>query len=218
MPKVAPQIEVPKRVRLSPAQRKQLILEAALVEFGAHGFDGASTTKIAQRAELSQAGLYAHFKSKEDILLSLLTEMLLPAPTEYETASALQHKSVADFIEESYATLCDEKKLAVVRVLIAESARIPRLIAQWRERGMLPYLEYRQQQVDALIASGKLQKNAVTQNAKILMAPLINVLLVRLIMGDSAEAQAECQELRQAHEAMVHAFAIPQPDVLQPNT
>lgn len=94
MPNLESHTEVRKRVRLSRAQHKHRILAAALVEalvkFGARGLEGASTTTIAQRAVLSQTGLHAHFKSKEDILLSLLTEILLPAHNAFETANALQ--------------------------------------------------------------------------------------------------------------------------------
>jgi AcrR family transcriptional regulator len=41
------------------------LLEAALVEFGAKGFDGASTRSIAQRADAHQPQINYHFESKE---------------------------------------------------------------------------------------------------------------------------------------------------------
>lgn len=68
MPQVLEKSHLKKRTRLAPEVRKQLILDAALTEFSERGYDGASTTLIAKRAGLAQAGIYAHFKSKEDIL------------------------------------------------------------------------------------------------------------------------------------------------------
>lgn len=44
---------------------RQELLAAALVEFGARGFDGASTRSIAQRADAHQPQINYHFESKE---------------------------------------------------------------------------------------------------------------------------------------------------------
>lgn len=76
----------------SPGQRRkrrgsQLValdlLEAALVEFAAHGFEGASTRAIAERAGAHQPQINYHFASKEqlwhaavDHLFGLLTAEL----------------------------------------------------------------------------------------------------------------------------------------------
>jgi TetR/AcrR family transcriptional regulator len=52
--------------RTRPDIREQL-LDAALVEFGAKGFDGASTRSIAQRADAHQPQINYHFESKEQL-------------------------------------------------------------------------------------------------------------------------------------------------------
>ncbi len=44
---------------------RQRLLESALVEFGAKGFDGASTRSIAQRVDAHQPQINYHFDSKE---------------------------------------------------------------------------------------------------------------------------------------------------------
>jgi AcrR family transcriptional regulator len=63
------------------------LLESALVEFGAKGFDGASTRSIAQRADAHQPQINYHFASKEalwfaavDQLFGLLREQLAEVP------------------------------------------------------------------------------------------------------------------------------------------
>lgn len=78
----------------APAQRKvrprraredirEVLLESALIEFGAKGFDGASTRAIAQRVEAHQPQINYHFESKSalwtasvDYLFGLLGEAL----------------------------------------------------------------------------------------------------------------------------------------------
>ena len=80
--------------RPSPAQKKvrprrartdirEALLESALIEFGAKGFDGASTRAIARRVEAHQPQINYHFESKSalwtasvDYLFGLLGEAL----------------------------------------------------------------------------------------------------------------------------------------------
>ncbi|HWE65685.1 MAG TPA: TetR/AcrR family transcriptional regulator [Acidimicrobiales bacterium] len=59
--------EGPKRVRVrrERADIRAALLQSALVEFGAKGFDGASTRSIAQRVGAHQPQINYHFESKE---------------------------------------------------------------------------------------------------------------------------------------------------------
>lgn len=73
----------PPRRRRSRADIRDRLLDAALVEFGAKGFDGASTRAIAERADAHQPQINYHFASKEalwfaavDHLFGLLAQVL----------------------------------------------------------------------------------------------------------------------------------------------
>lgn len=55
----------PVRVRRARADIRKALLESALVEFGAKGFDGASTRSIARRVSAHQPQINYHFESKE---------------------------------------------------------------------------------------------------------------------------------------------------------
>lgn len=52
--------------------RRQKIIAAATKLFYELGYDNASTRELAKEAGLSNAGIYYHFKEKEDILFSIL--------------------------------------------------------------------------------------------------------------------------------------------------
>jgi AcrR family transcriptional regulator len=52
-------------VRRTRGDIRQQLLDSALVEFGAKGFDGASTRSIAQRVDAHQPQINYHFASKE---------------------------------------------------------------------------------------------------------------------------------------------------------
>jgi AcrR family transcriptional regulator len=81
------------RLRRNRADIREALLESALVEFGAKGFDGASTRAIAARIQAHQPQINYHFESKSalwtaavDHLFGLLQETfrgVFPAnPTE----------------------------------------------------------------------------------------------------------------------------------------
>ena len=83
--------EAPTKLRLRRARTdiREALLESALIEFGAKGYDGASTRAIARRVEAHQPQINYHFESKAalwgaavDYLFGLLGEALdgvLPA-------------------------------------------------------------------------------------------------------------------------------------------
>jgi len=71
------------RLRRSRSDIREELLQSALVEFGAKGFDGASTRAIARRVEAHQPQINYHFESKAalwtaavDYLFGLLVEAL----------------------------------------------------------------------------------------------------------------------------------------------
>jgi AcrR family transcriptional regulator len=80
------------RIRRTRADIREALLQSALIEFGANGFDGASTMRIAERVEAHQPQINYHFTSKANLwmtavgyLFGLLQEALdgvLPSDAE----------------------------------------------------------------------------------------------------------------------------------------
>jgi AcrR family transcriptional regulator len=63
------------RQKRSLAKRTRL-KAAALTQFGDKGYEGASIEQIAQRANLAVGGFYQHYRSKRQLLLALMDELL----------------------------------------------------------------------------------------------------------------------------------------------
>lgn len=61
-----------KRRRMSAADRREAILDAALEEFSVNGFHETSLEGVADRAGISKALIYEHFSSKRDLHSALL--------------------------------------------------------------------------------------------------------------------------------------------------
>jgi AcrR family transcriptional regulator len=60
------------RKRMSAADRREVILDAALDEFARHGFHETSLEGVADQAGISKALIYEHFSSKRDLHEALL--------------------------------------------------------------------------------------------------------------------------------------------------
>lgn len=66
---------------LEPRQKRSIekrarLKEAGLALFGEKGYEGTSIDEIAKRAKLAVGGFYRHFRSKRQLLLALMDELL----------------------------------------------------------------------------------------------------------------------------------------------
>src|SRR5690348_16758057 len=59
--------------RLTSSDRKKQILEVATELFGRHGFDGVTTRQIADAAGITEAMVFRHFASKDDLYWEVLS-------------------------------------------------------------------------------------------------------------------------------------------------
>src|SRR5262245_29183203 len=57
---------------------RQRIQDVALELFAEQGYEKTSLREIAERLEVTKAALYYHFKTKEDILISLFQDLARP--------------------------------------------------------------------------------------------------------------------------------------------
>lgn len=64
------------KIRLSGKERRAQIIDAALSLFADKGFNGTKTKHIAEKAGTSEALIYRHFKTKEDLYRTALGELL----------------------------------------------------------------------------------------------------------------------------------------------
>ena len=66
---------VPRRTRIQQ-EKRELILDAALDVFSAHGFRGATIDRIADAAGMSKPNLLYYFRRKQDIYETLMQRLL----------------------------------------------------------------------------------------------------------------------------------------------
>ncbi|UCJ14784.1 TetR/AcrR family transcriptional regulator [Pseudomonas sp. MM211] len=192
-------------MRLSAEQRRQQILDAALVEFSSVGFEGATVERIAQRVGLTKAGLYAHYASKDAILEALfVTTIFSPSIQSHWqwVEGASLEETVDRFLDMAYSAIGDPQASAIFRLLITESGRSPERLRSWHEHILLPHATRRQAELDECVAKGVIPDNAVSRNFAMATSPVVIALLTQLLFGEEL-AEQEVARIRSAHREML---------------
>lgn len=123
-----------KRRYLSSVARREEILDAALIEFADRTYNAVSMERLAECAGLSKAGIYAHFKSKEEIFHALLertTKQICDFQGWLPDEDLTLPELVDVYLDRLYATFSSLATMSIYRLLLAESARTPELVQRW---------------------------------------------------------------------------------------
>jgi AcrR family transcriptional regulator len=99
--------------RLPPAERRQLVLEAAGELFGERGYDAVTLDEIAARAQVTKPVLYRHFASKQALYLALLERHRADLPRFFERVPAdLEYEQRVEAILETWFDYVAERGYA----------------------------------------------------------------------------------------------------------
>ena len=89
--------------RKSAEERREQILEAALAEFAAHGFEGGSTEAIARAVGISQPYVFRLFGTKKELFIATIERCMRGTLEMFRTASAgLKGEEALHAIGEAY--------------------------------------------------------------------------------------------------------------------
>ncbi len=89
--------------RKSAEERREQILEAALVEFAAHGFEGGSTEAIARAVGISQPYVFRLFGTKKELFIATIQRCMRGTLEMFRSAAAgLKGEEALHAIAEAY--------------------------------------------------------------------------------------------------------------------
>lgn len=201
LPHAAP--VAPTRLRLPPDQRIQQILDAALVVFSDRGFSATRMDDIAHGCGLSKGGLYAHFKSKEEVFNALLRRSLSPpelrdpGPNRPTTA-----RQLAEWVVDGlYSLLASPQTVGTLRLLIAETERVPNLVELWYANVIKPHAAMLGKVLQDFAAQHGGTPSIITREPWLVMAPVLHPMLMRLTLG--LETQVPLEHYRSSHVTML---------------
>lgn len=120
---------VPKRTEQALIRRRAIV-NAALDEFLDKGFAATRVEDVARRAGVAKGTIYLNFKDKEDLFAAILEQEIRPnidtaaiGPRRGETLAGYADRVMVPLL----SLLIQSRRAAVIRLLIGEAGRFPKL-------------------------------------------------------------------------------------------
>jgi AcrR family transcriptional regulator len=102
---------------MSAAERREMVLEAAVAEFAARGLAGTSTEDVARRAGISQPYLFRLFPTKKALFLALVERCYSRLEDSFITAAADRTGDEAlEAMGDAYERLLDDRTLLLLQM------------------------------------------------------------------------------------------------------
>jgi AcrR family transcriptional regulator len=99
------------------AERRELVLEAAVAEFAAHGLAGTSTEVVARRAGISQPYLFRLFPTKRALFLALVERCFQRVRDAFTAAAAdLTGDEALNAMADAYEQLLNDRTLLLLQM------------------------------------------------------------------------------------------------------
>jgi len=95
--------------RQTAEERREAILDAAIVEFALYGLHGAATEAIARRVGISQPYVFRLFGTKKELFLAALERVYERITTTFTDAAAATDGDVLAAMGHSYKALLDRR-------------------------------------------------------------------------------------------------------------
>jgi TetR/AcrR family transcriptional regulator, mexJK operon transcriptional repressor len=172
------------------AQRRQQIIDGALAVFAEKGFDKATNQEIAEAAGIGSPGLiYHYFESKADLLHQALVSRagMLESLTDMDGLLEMPPRDALRRLGMSFLTaIGDPENLRVVRIIMSEALRNPRMTEAWHKSSSRPLRGALIAYLSALMRAGKLRTVNPAAAATCFLGPFVTYALPGLFFGEAA--------------------------------
>lgn len=177
--------------RKPKAPRKCQILAAAFEEFAANGYAVARLDNVAKLADIAKGTIYLYFKSKSRLFRAVVQGLIHPVFEDFNSFASDFSGSASELLEEmisrQYAEVVMNRKVrAILRLLIAESGKFPKLSENYHREVIEPGVTAMRLVLEKGIASGELRETAIADFPQVLAAPSVLAVVWILILGQQA--------------------------------
>ena len=197
MPSPAP--PAPKRRRLKSAERKKELIEAAIRLFSEGGFQGTTTRRLASAAGISEALLYRHFATKEQLYDAIIDDQMRDTPRSLPPAlraAAARNddqavmKMMGELILRTY-----RRQPAYIRLQVYSALEGHGLSLRFFERQVRGHYEFLIAYFRKRIAAGAFRKAHPAAAARAWMGMVNHHGLVRTLFRDSILSLSDARAL-----------------------
>jgi AcrR family transcriptional regulator len=163
-----------KRRAATPEARRAAILEAALEEFSARGYEGARLDDVARRAGIAKGTIYLYFADKEALFQDLVRSMVNPILGKLQQtgevdlpARALVELLIETFVREVYGT----RRKDIIRLIFSEGPRFPAIAEFYHREVITRILGFVRPMLARAVARGELPDDTFVRFPQLLIAP-----------------------------------------------
>ena len=167
----------PETRRRRKAERPQEILEAAFGEFSRNGYATTTLDRIAERAGVTKGTIYVYFENKEHLFISMVQEFTKPPQETLDEMYQTYEGSTADLLRAQFSYIYqhiveDKRRREVVRMLIAEAGRFPKLADRYFDEILKPCLDRLKQAIQRGVDRGEIRNSAIVDSPQVVIAPI----------------------------------------------
>jgi AcrR family transcriptional regulator len=178
----------PTKRAVRSAERRQAIIDAALVEFAAKGFAAARLEDIAAQAGVGKGTIYLYFADKEQLFQELIRTSIVPIvdqlapPPPGTTARQMLERFSELFFEQVYQT----RRADIIRLMIAEGARFPTLAEFYYREVVSRGIFGMQMLLNYGISRGEVANPAIIKHPQLVVAPAMVAVIWHGLFGKIA--------------------------------
>lgn len=170
------------------AERKQQILDAALVVFSAKGFAMATTAEIARTAVIAEGTIYNYFPSKRELFVAVIKNFVITTPL-LELIDNIPKGNidvVFKNILQNRFDLMNSVHVSRMPSLIGEVQRDPELKALWTEQFVQPFLARMETVYRFMTASGKFRRLEPVVAVRAVGGMILGFIMLKIMEGEAS--------------------------------
>jgi len=196
-------------------EKERKILEAAIEIFAEKGFFNSSTSEIAKKASVAEGTIFRYFKTKKDLLLSILKPTILKviAPFEIDKFAKavfhLEHKTFEDFLHAIIKNRLEMvKHMSPVFKIVVQELPFQEDV---REQFKALFKEKLHPKISAVIEhfqeKGQICDMPTNTIIRLIITNVIGVVISSLIIGNSTASWNEEEEIQRTVKFIMNGLS-----------
>ncbi len=187
--------------RLSGEERRRRIVEAAVDLFSRRGFRGTTTREIAEAAGISEAMIFKHFATKQELYSAIIEAKSMTEELVARAATAASAKDDAGVLRAVGLTMLEqtEKDPTLMRLLLFSALEGHELSDIFFESRVKRLHEFLSSYIGARVAEGQLRAVDALVSARGFIGMVVHYLLIHELFGVK-------RPLRSSPEAVIETF------------
>lgn len=163
--------------KLAPAERRLVILDAALSVFAERGFEAARLDDVAARAGVAKGTLYLYFDDKEKLFEEVVRGAVTPIVERVSALAAASDMPLDKVLEALFSVferdVLGTKRKLVIRLIIAEGPRFPRIAEFYYRNVVGRVMPLIRKMAARAVEHGELSTDAFARYPQLIAAPLL---------------------------------------------